>query len=248
MNLLLTNDDGIASEGLRALACVLFEKGHTVTVVAPEENNSAVSHKLTLKNALSLRKADYGNGICAYALSGTPADCTLFSLKGLKISPDCIISGVNEGMNLGSDCIYSGTVAAAVEGALNGVPSIAISAFCVFSSWNFGGEDFNKCARIAAERLNDWFLLAKNTRGGLNVNIPVDREIAGERLRKLARSEHRSQYERLQDGTYRRKWAEPKNQTEKDCDEYLILQGYITLSPLSADMNDYGYWAKRGSM
>ena len=91
-------------------------------------------------------------------------------------------------------------------------------------------------------------LLAKNTRGGLNVNIPVDREIAGERLRKLARSEHRSQYERLQDGTYRRKWAEPKNQTEKDCDEYLILQGYITLSPLSADMNDYGYWAKRGSM
>ena len=97
MNLLLTNDDGIASEGLRALACVLFEKGHTVTVVAPEENNSAVSHKLTLKNALSLRKADYGNGICAYALSGTPADCTLFSLKGLKISPDCIIPGVNEG-------------------------------------------------------------------------------------------------------------------------------------------------------
>lgn len=245
MNLLLTNDDGILSEGLRALACALFKKGHTVTVVAPEENNSAVSHKITLRNALSMRKAECESGICAYALAGTPADCVLFALKGLNLSPDCVLSGINHGMNLGSDYIYSGTVAGAVEGAMNGVPSIALSTFRGFSSWEFSSADFERCAQIVSERLEDWVTLAKGTRGGLNVNIPVDQTIVGERLCKLARTEYRNEYYEESKGNYRMKWVEPKQSEDEECDEFLISRGYITLTPLNADLTDYDFLRNR---
>lgn len=125
MNILLTNDDGYDADGIQILSGVLKSSGHTVYVVAPSENRSAVSNGITMTKPLELHPA----GDRVWSCSGTPADCVITALKsGLTgSSVDIILSGINDGGNLGTDIIYSGTCAAARQGALYGVPSVALS-------------------------------------------------------------------------------------------------------------------------
>jgi len=124
MNILLTNDDGIDASGLRALEVRLVEEGWSVWVVAPDRERSAQSHALTMHHALRARE----RGAQRWAVSGTPADCVYLALHGLlPIRPDCVVSGINRGANLGNDVHYSGTVAGAREGCLNGLPSLSAS-------------------------------------------------------------------------------------------------------------------------
>lgn len=122
MKILLTNDDGIESPGLRSLEEAL--RGHELCVVAPDGERSGSSHRITLKAPVKFAEAGPGR----YACSGTPADCVLYSVHGaIDFSPDVVVSGINIGPNLGTDLIYSGTAAAARQAAFMGIPGIAVS-------------------------------------------------------------------------------------------------------------------------
>lgn len=124
MKILLTNDDGVFSEGLGAVRKGLLDAGHDVWTVAPSREMSGTSHSITLKEAVRLKKVDHQ----VFSCSGTPADCVLFSYLGaIPIKPDIVVSGINHGSNLGTDVIYSGTAAAARQAALMGYPGIAVS-------------------------------------------------------------------------------------------------------------------------
>lgn len=128
MNILLVNDDGISSPGLWSLSGAL-SRNHAVTVVAPAENCSAIGHGVTLRTPLFAHPADSPWGVKAWAVSGTPADCTRLGLLNFAPGPvDLVISGPNKGCNLAQDLLYSGTVAAALEAAMMGVKAIALSA------------------------------------------------------------------------------------------------------------------------
>ncbi len=123
-NILLTNDDGYRAEGLLYLRNLLKEAGYNVTVAAPDKEMSATSHALTLHKPLRI----YNRGENTYSIDGTPTDCVLSAVKGLcKIKFDMVIAGINHGANMGEDVLYSGTVAAAYEGTMLGIPSVAIS-------------------------------------------------------------------------------------------------------------------------
>ena len=126
-NILITNDDGIYSEGIYALWEAMGEVGNPF-VVAPNTEQSGSGHGITLNNPLRVNKITRSNGFKGYAVTGSPADCTKIGIRSLmKSDPDILISGINQGANLGTNLIYSGTVSAATEGAVLGIPSIAIS-------------------------------------------------------------------------------------------------------------------------
>ena len=172
--ILISNDDGIHSEGIKALARALRRVGE-VYVVAPDRERSAASHSLTLNRPLRVEL--YGTNV--YAVDGTPTDCINIAVNGiLKKRPNLVVSGINKGGNLGDDITYSGTVSAAMEGTLLGIPSIAIS---LVSRDNF---DFKMAAKFAA-RLARFILkngLPKDTL--LNVNVPEGGDIKGYRVTK----------------------------------------------------------------
>ena len=162
MRILLSNDDGYFAPGLAALAKAMQAFGEVV-VVAPEQNRSGASNSLTLDRPLSLRQANNG----FYFVNGTPTDCVHLAVTGmLSEMPDIIVSGVNLGANMGDDTIYSGTVAAATEGYLLGIPSIAVS-LC-----SFEGKHFATAAEVAADLVRRFVEHHFNQPGLLNVNVP----------------------------------------------------------------------------
>lgn len=162
MRILLSNDDGYFAPGLAALAKAMQAFGEVV-VVAPEQNRSGASNSLTLDRPLSLRQANNG----FYFVNGTPTDCVHLAVTGmLSEMPDIIVSGVNLGANMGDDTIYSGTVAAATEGYLLGIPSIAVS-LC-----SFEGKHFATAAEVAADLVRRFVEQPLNQPVLLNVNVP----------------------------------------------------------------------------
>ncbi len=164
MKILLTNDDGFGSAGLRALHNALDT--HDVCVVAPDGERSGLSHSITLRNPVHFRKM----GENAYACGGSPADCVLYSLLGaVDLKPDLVISGINHGPNLGTDIIYSGTAAAARQAALMGSPAVAVSA--VGNPQDVEGLAFGAAAEFIAKNL-DLFLELWDRHHFLNVNVP----------------------------------------------------------------------------
>lgn len=164
MRILLVNDDGIQSPGLRELAAALSAK-HRVTVAAPDRERSAVGHGITLRSPLFVEEVFWEECVKAYAVSGTPADCTRLGLDALVESPvDLVISGPNKGFNLSLDALYSGTVSAALEAAMQGVKSIAVSAP--------GNADEREVVRIFLKILEQ-LDPERDIRQMLNVNIPA---------------------------------------------------------------------------
>lgn len=162
MRILLSNDDGYFAPGILALAEALDGLGEIV-VVAPEQNRSGASNSLTLDRPVSLKQA--ANGF--YFVNGTPTDCVHLAVTGmLDYLPDIIVSGINHGANMGDDTIYSGTVAAATEGFLLGIPSIAISLA------SFEGNHFNTAGRIARELVERFLSDPIREPVLLNVNVP----------------------------------------------------------------------------
>lgn len=162
MRILLSNDDGYFAPGLIALAEALSDLGDVV-VVAPEQNRSGASNSLTLDRPLSLKRAPGG----FYFVNGTPTDCVHLAVTGmLEMMPDIIVSGINLGANMGDDTIYSGTVAAATEGYLLGIPSIAISLT------SFEGKNFAAAGRVARELVERHMRQPLREPVLLNVNIP----------------------------------------------------------------------------
>src|SRR5688500_10569576 len=129
MKILLTNDDGIDALGLRAMRKALLELPDVeLAVIAPDSNRSATARSITTRRPLWVEEVDFGDGGTGFATDGTPVDCVRFAALGLiEFEPELIISGINHGSNLGDDITYSGTVAAALEGIVLGIPAIAVS-------------------------------------------------------------------------------------------------------------------------
>ncbi len=169
LRILISNDDGVFAEGIRSLACIAANRGHQVTVVCPDQERSATGHGLTLQAPIRAERADelFADGVTAWGCSGTPADCIKLALfELLKEKPDLILSGINHGPNLGTDVFCSGTVAAALEGTLEKIPSMAVSIA------SFQWKDFSFAGELAMDivenvLLNQW---PKNLL--LNLNIP----------------------------------------------------------------------------
>lgn len=179
MRILLSNDDGYFAPGLQALADALTGLGEIV-VVAPEQNRSGASNSLTLDRPLFLKKA--ANGF--YFVNGTPTDCVHLAVTGMLDSlPDIIVSGVNNGANMGDDTIYSGTVAAATEGYLLGIPSIAVSLT------SFDGNHFDTAGRVVRELVERFIRQPFLEPVLLNVNVPdiLYEQLKGTEVTRLGR-------------------------------------------------------------
>ena len=152
MKILLTNDDGIQASGLHALRrALLAVPGVELAVIAPDANRSASARSITTRQPLWVEEVEFGDGTTGFATDGTPVDCVRFATLGLiGFEPELIVSGINHGANLGDDITYSGTVAAALEGVVLGVPAIAVSQQSMKREMDFRfGRDFDFAAAAA---------------------------------------------------------------------------------------------------
>ncbi|MBU0928685.1 MAG: 5'/3'-nucleotidase SurE [Spirochaetes bacterium] len=162
MKILLTNDDGYSSDGIKALASALGAS-HEVWTLAPDSERSGMSHSMSLRHPLKIRKLAERE----YSCSGTPADCVILAAHGvIPFVPDIVVSGINRGPNLGTDLVYSGTAAAARQATLNGLPGIAVSLATYTGPFRYGA-----LARLVAERL-DYFVSLCGPEVFVNINAP----------------------------------------------------------------------------
>lgn len=235
MRILVTNDDGYNAAGIEALVTVLRPLGD-ITVVAPETNCSGASNSLTLRRPLSMRQA--ANGF--YFVNGTPSDCVHLALTGLlDFRPDLVVSGINNGANMGEDTLYSGTVAAASEGYLFGLPSIALS--LVDREWRHL-ETATQVAVDLVTRFRDKPWTAPLL---LNVNIPPvpHRELTGFRTTRLGRR-HASEPVIRSTTPYGEAvyWIGPVGRPldgGADTDFGAIEANAVSLTPLRLDLTDH---------
>ncbi len=198
MNLLLSNDDGIFSLGIRTLANTLADAGHQITVVCPDRERSATGHGLTLHKPIraELVETIFHPAIKAWACSGTPSDCVKLALGALlEQPPDMVLSGINHGSNLGTDVLYSGTVSAAMEGAIEGIPSIA------FSLTSFAAQDFQPAANFAKTLVQQFGKNPLPEAVLLNVNVPAvpQEAIAGVMMTRQGLRRYVDQFEQRTD-------------------------------------------------
>lgn len=234
MKILVCNDDGINSEGIIALALMLYKKGHDITVVAPNGNRSSYSHHVNFYTNVTVNKADFpvGDGnIKAYALSGTPADCAVYGLRGLDEKFDLVCSGINIGSNLGTEVLYSGTVAACEEGAVLGVPSVAFS----YAGHGARTADYRKISEICGKIL-DKFLPFLGGDFVLNVNIPSE-DAAAERYKIVPLGErmYSNEHEWVNDNTYVLTGSPLPAQNPEDSDVVAFESGFISVTPITVD-------------
>lgn len=178
MKLLISNDDGISALGIRTLANYLAEAGHDVSVVCPDRERSATGHGLTLHQPIRAEIVEgiFHPAIKAWACDGTPSDCVKLALWALlETPPDLVLSGINQGANLGTEILYSGTVSAAMEGLIEGIPSVALSLMSHTS------KDFQAAAKFATVLVDQLAQKPLPDLMLLNVNIPAIKweEIAG---------------------------------------------------------------------
>ena len=228
--ILVTNDDGVHSEGIRALADALAQLGE-VTVVAPIQEASAIGHALTLRRPLRIEEI----GRRTFAIDGTPTDCVNIAITHiLKEKPDLIVSGINKGWNLGDDVTYSGTVSGALEGALLLIPSIAISAERVKDETEFG-PSAAAAAIVAGAVLEHG--MPKFTL--LNINVPAGAN-RGFRTTVQARRNHVTVVSERIDPRHRAYYwiEEGLNEWEPhDRSDYqAVRDGFISITPLQPDM------------
>ena len=241
MKILVTNDDGIYSSGILELWNVAKQFGH-VTVVAPSTQKSAVGHGITIDNPLYIKKIDIDNGFKGNSVSGTPADCVKIGIKKLtKSIPDMVLSGINIGSNLGNNIIYSGTVAAAIEGAVSGIPSIA------FSLDSSNPRSFETSKVVVHKVLTLLMDYAPPLGTILNVNIP---NCKLEDLRGFKVTFQGKQYfddnfdERIDPRGHKYYWMTGKiidQDKDLDCDGFAVKNNYVSITPINFEMSNIGY-------
>lgn len=236
--ILVSNDDGISSRGIRLLVELMNEIGEVI-VVAPDSPQSGMGHAITVGNTLRLDKTDIFGSVSAYKCSGTPADCVKLAKHHLLANgkPDLVVSGINHGSNTSISVLYSGTMSAAIEGAIEGLPAIGFS-LCDFSSeadFSHVGEYVQK---IANEVLNRG--LPKGV--ALNVNIPPKRNetIKGIKICRQARAKWEEQFDVRRDPTGRKYFWMAGNFVNfdkgEDNDEWAIANNYISVVPCQYDL------------
>ena len=246
MKILLSNDDGITANGIRALSEALSEH-HDVYIIAPDRERSASGHSLTLHTPLRVEKLDepiYGSK-ASWVTTGTPGDCIKIGINAVLAKdeqPDLIISGINHGPNLGMDVLYSGTVSCAMEGAMLGIPSIATSLASM--SWDY--EDFRFAAKFIAgfvnNKLKDFEFPNKSI---LNINIPSveEEDIAGITVTELGRKMFTDCYEKRVDPrgkVYYWLAGELINEpVETKTDISAVMNNKISITPLTYVMTHF---------
>lgn len=242
MHILVTNDDGVHAPGLLALAQEMRKLGQ-VTVLAPDRNWSASGHVKTMHKPLRVHDTKLADGTPALTSDGAPSDCVALALLGLVKDIDLVVSGINPHANIGDDVTYSGTVTAALEAVLGGVPGIAVS---VHTTSAFKGErDYGSSAR-AARRVAE-LVIANGLppRLALNVNVPhlPDDEIKGWRVTRQGIRIYKDELVVMHDpkgkpfywigGEY------PTAHLEEGSDYYAIEHGFVSITPLQLDMTDH---------
>jgi 5'-nucleotidase len=241
MRVLLTNDDGIHAEGLQTLRRELLGVPDIeLVVIAPDGNRSAMARSITTRRPLWVERVDFDDGTCGYATDGTPVDCVRLATLGLVegFEAEAIISGINHGANLGDDITYSGTVAAALEGVLLGLPAIAVS-----QQTQTGGFDFATVAQFAAQLVDrlDEVPLPEGTL--LNVNAP-EREPKGVEVCKLGKRVYSDELQlQVEEGPRRQYWiyggeVEHSFVPGDGTDLEAVHAGRIAVTPLHFDLTD----------
>ncbi|MFH1842215.1 MAG: 5'/3'-nucleotidase SurE [bacterium] len=237
-HILLTNDDGINAHGLRVLEEALRDRPeYRLTVVAPAEQQSASSHSLTLTVPIRLLKKGEGR----YAVTGTPTDAVLVAVEKLLVDdpPDFVLSGINHGPNLGEDVIYSGTVAAAMEGTILGIPSVALS----LAAWH--PQDYSGAAAFVRHELPRILAFPLSAGSLININIPdgPPAAIKGTRVVQLGkRVYHDVITEQIDPRGRPYLWIAGNGPTWNDdphSDHAAIEAGYVALTPLTFDLTHH---------
>jgi 5'-nucleotidase len=249
VRVLLTNDDGLDAEGLQTLRRELLAvDGVELATIAPDGNRSAIGRGITVREPLTVQEVDFGDGTVGYATSGTPVDCVRIANLGLVAGfvPDLVVAGINHGSNLGDDISYSGTVAAALEGVVLGIPAIAVSQQSTAREMDFRlGQrfEFDVAARFTArivEEIDDFPL---RTGTLLNINVPAG-EPGGVAVTRLGKRIYRDELNldaTDEDGRRRRYWiynAEPDFHDEPGTDLAAIAAGRIAVTPVHFDLTD----------
>ena len=237
MNILITNDDSIESEGIKVLAKYLASLGN-IFIVAPQKPQSAGSHATTLHKPLRIEKYPLGIGeVSSYRVSGTPADCVLLAIDVIiKDNIDIVVSGINRGPNLGDDIIYSGTVAGAREGAINNKLSFAISVN------DFENPNFELAASKSVEIIEKLSKIVKNRSKYFNINFPNKNEIKGIKFARLSRRRYRDRVLIGKDPFGKEFYwigGVLDDPYEEGTDSKFIKEGYATITPLLIDQTDY---------
>lgn len=239
MRILISNDDGIYSNGIRALTSGLVESNE-VYVIAPDRERSATGHSLTLHRPLRIDEATHLSGVkIAYSTDGTPSDCVKIAIGAiLKDPPDIVISGINHGPNMGSDVLYSGTVSAAMEGAIYNIPSIAISLA------DHKPQDFSQAVGFISELLKFINQIKFPDRTLLNINVPAlsSEEIAGIAITELGVRPYNDYFVKRVDPrgrTYYWLAGEAIEENElPETDVFAVRNNMISITPVTIHMTN----------
>lgn len=239
MDILLTNDDGIHAAGIKSLYRELKSTGHNVLVVAPLTEQSAVGHSLTIFSPVRAREISE-NDYKGMALSGTPVDCVKWAMSfHLDKKPDLVVSGINSGANVGIDVLYSGTVSAATEGALAGIPSLAVSID------DFKPRDLRDQARWTARFIKDFDWSRLPFQNVLNMNFPACEMdmVKGIRVCPQTNVVYKDHYNCRKDPRGRPYfWLGgeiPMERVDPEADRSLLSMGYLTLTPLRFELTNF---------
>jgi 5'-nucleotidase len=238
MRVLVSNDDGVDAPGIRILGDFLRAAGHQVTIVAPDRDRSGASNSLTLDQPLRMRRLQDG----VFSVSGTPTDCVHLALTGLlEQEPDIVVSGINNFANMGDDVIYSGTVAAAMEGRFLGLPAIAMS----LATGNHQGRCFETAARAACEIMARLLVDPLPADTILNVNVP-DRpwsEVQGFEVTRLGQRHRAEPCVAQKDPRGRTVYWIGAAGEEQDAgpgtDFHALRLGHISITPIHVDLTRY---------
>jgi 5'-nucleotidase len=246
VRVLITNDDGIGAKGLQALRRALVALPDAeVSVIAPDSNRSATARSITTRSPLWVQEIEFDDGSVGFASDGTPVDCVRFAELGLiGERPELIVSGINHGANLGDDITYSGTVAAALEGIVLGIPAIAISQQSGAREMDFrlGREfDFTVAAAFAAQLVGQVARDPLPADTLLNVNCP-DGEPSGIEVTHLGKRLYNDELKLVDEDGSRRRYEiygfEPSFEDEEGSDLSAIARGRISLTPVHFDLTD----------
>lgn len=246
MRILVSNDDGIDSPGIQALADALKQIAE-VTVVAPHTEQSAVGHSITMQVPLRISKYFRNGEFFGYAVNGTPADCVKIGIRSIMQSvPDLVVSGINHGSNTAINIIYSGTVSAAREAAIMDVPSIAISITnAAVRNFDYAGKVARQLCQLVLKKETD---LPKGTLLNVNVpDVPAD-EIQGILLTKQGKSKWDDLYEERKDpqgrNYYWLKGDLVEVDKDLDTDQAAVRNKYVSVTPIHFDLTDYTTYEK----
>ena len=236
MHFLISNDDGIDARGLNALAERISELGRT-TIVAPDQNRSGASNSLSLDEPIRIDERDASH----FSVSGTPTDCVHIALTGLlEDDPDMVISGINAGANLGDDVIYSGTVAAAMEGRFLGLPAVAVSLV-----YRERPGHFETAAEVALRLVRQLQRDPLPADTILNVNVPdlPLAELAGFEVTRLGHRHRAEPAIRMEDPRGRSLYwigpAGPEQDAGPGTDFHAVRRGFVSVTPIHVDLTRY---------